>query len=326
MTLPKKLFYTLAEVAVRWNKTENELLHWAVAGKLKVVFMGKCPFLPFSLEREKELNNFSDGDDVPNSFSQDIMMASADVPLSRHVLFPLLQGQSSIVEFFGFLSFGDSSLCRTALGNTFLLDEPEGPLRAHGSVRNGDPFLGRTVATGKVAWKFEKRILNIADLGVAHNECLGMEIDYPELFADDEKSKQDKSVQTAIDPKTNRPTKTKYDETLTQAVKRLFYHLFENGEVDTLKKANILVFANKMKAFIGKRIAKCDKKDMEISAYLSERIEMVKITGNSFMVKTMECQHPREGSKFKLEKSRSYNKQDVEKRLKRLREENSILD
>jgi hypothetical protein len=36
MILPGRLFYTLGEAAERWGKTEDDLLHWAAAGKMKL--------------------------------------------------------------------------------------------------------------------------------------------------------------------------------------------------------------------------------------------------------------------------------------------------
>ena len=38
MALPKRVYYTLDEVAARWNRTEDELLQWGGSGSLKLAF------------------------------------------------------------------------------------------------------------------------------------------------------------------------------------------------------------------------------------------------------------------------------------------------
>jgi len=120
---------------------------------------------------------------------------------------------------------------------------------------------------------------------------------------------------------------TRPDETLTQAMRGLFNHLLRNGEMDSLKKANILVFTNRMKALINQNATrKISKGDTEISEYLSERIEWVKNVGARPTIKTKQYNHPRKSGLFKPEKSIIYRKEYIEKRLERLRAEFSISD
>lgn len=147
-----------------------------------------------------------------------------------------------------------------------------------------------------------------------------------ESITQKEDEKRILNLSDVIDQTATRPRKTKPDGTLTQAVRYLFDYLFANGEVENLKKANIHVFARKMKEFIKQPATTRDKKEMEILECLSERIERVLISGNSISIKTKDYQHPLKGGAFRPEKSSNYKKSDLEKRLKPLREGKGILD
>lgn len=140
-----------------------------------------------------------------------------------------------------------------------------------------------------------------------------------------EDGKRISNLSDVIGQTATRSAKTRPDGTLTQAVKHLFHHLFENGEPDALKKANIIVFAEKMRGFV-KKTAADNKKDTAISEYLSERIEKVQIAGKSITITTKEHHHPRKNDTIKIEKSETYRKEALEKRLKPLREGKEILD
>lgn len=229
-------------------------------------------------------------------------------------------GKIEVCIWYQGMDYWANSLCPLSSVTEFITISKEDIMLAYQENKVASPPQKHTQITLK--YKNHPPMLINGSFSLAVNDLYLLKQTFQTLKTE----RQIESPAQVVSQTTTRSKKTKPDGTLTEAVKKLFQHFLEKGESETLKKENICYFANNMKKLIGESHSRTDKKDMEISKYLSERIKSVAFNGKSFTIKTMDYNHPRKNGTIKPEKSNSYKKEDIEKRLKPLREKYSILD
>ncbi len=105
-------------------------------------------------------------------------------------------------------------------------------------------------------------------------------------------------------------------EGLTQAIEHLFNELNQEGNIDITREENIGAFLKRLKESI-------NEKSGNFSIFISERISKVKTT-LPYSVTTQEREVKRTKGSQTLEKSRTFNKEAIKKRLNALRKNNKL--
>ncbi|MBW6499688.1 MAG: hypothetical protein K0B09_14975 [Bacteroidales bacterium] len=307
MLPPEPRFYKISEVSSLWNKSKDEVLMLVENSSLEVLCRYEGHYFEAGPGRQAGCF-YTSVDGITSGWYRVPAEAASSIRLC---------GMAELIELTSYWSIYDVS------EEEFLDSDLMNELNSNQIW----PAV-KTEYNGRPAWEWGTYKIGIEDLVFSNLALCEAEIKCPELVRATTPPSPPQGNQGKVPDKkkSTLSSTTKPDNTLTQAIKRLFLYLYENGEHDTLKKTNINVFTNKMRTLCSQSSGKTHERDTEISEYLAERIEWVKNVGTRPTIKTKQYDHPRKSGSFKPEKSIIYNKQDIEKRLKPLRERYSISD